>query len=214
VLRGEMAVAGGHRDRLVPGQLLDLLDGCPGHCQPTAEGMAIRVPYVLLDPGILQAGDKPGASVEPVLFSFTGEHGVRGLLPWATHRLDRLDRLRVEVEGATLYDPPVALRAGCAGDPPVDVHHPPGENVLLTQAGPGMDGKNELGQVLWKASLDHRVKPGVFLAAEVADPTGALLPVAHQVSRVHGYFPVAEAFTVAEGNERLVAVGGGGYPRA
>jgi hypothetical protein len=57
---------------------------------------------------------------------------------------------------------------------------------LLAQAGPGMNREDELSQLLWEASLDHCMELGVLFAGEVADPTDALLAMAHQVRCMGG----------------------------
>ena len=44
--RGQVAVAGRHRDGLMPGCFLNLFDGGPGHRQPGAKGVTVGVPDV------------------------------------------------------------------------------------------------------------------------------------------------------------------------
>ena len=59
-----MTVPGGHGDRLVASEFLNLFDGCTCHREPRTERMAVRVPDVAFYLRVLQAGNEPGASVE------------------------------------------------------------------------------------------------------------------------------------------------------
>ena len=79
---GQVAVTGRHRDGLVSRRLLNLFDGCPGHCQPGAKGMAVGVPDVSGDLRLCEAGLEPGPRIEPALHAFAQEHRIGWPVEW------------------------------------------------------------------------------------------------------------------------------------
>ena len=76
MLWGEMTIAGGHRDRLVPGRFLDILDRGSGHRQPRTECVPVGVPYIVLNSSFLQTRPKPGSIIESLLLAETRDRGV------------------------------------------------------------------------------------------------------------------------------------------
>jgi hypothetical protein len=64
--------------------------------------------------------------------------------------------------------------------------------------------------VLREAAFDGQVKPVIFFASQEAQATDSLTTVANLSCRIDGGLVVVNAFTVAERDEGLIAVGGGG----
>jgi hypothetical protein len=59
MLREEVGVGSGHRNRFMSRCLLNLLDRRSGHSQPRAEGVAVAVPGIAGDLCLIEARYKP-----------------------------------------------------------------------------------------------------------------------------------------------------------
>ncbi len=81
-----MTVPGGHGDRLVASEFLNLFDRRTRHRQPRAERVAVAVPNVALDLCILQAGYEPRARVEPR--ALPNEDRIGGVEEFVPQRLE------------------------------------------------------------------------------------------------------------------------------
>ena len=67
MLGRQVAVTGRHGDCLVSRSLLNLFDGRPGHRQPGAKGVPVRVPDVSCNLGLSKAGLKPRTGIKSSL---------------------------------------------------------------------------------------------------------------------------------------------------
>lgn len=91
VSRGQVTIAGCHRNRLVTRRFLNLFDRCASHCQPRAERVPVRVPDEPDDTRLFQARMEPGARV--VALPLTGKDRVAWSKSGATKRFNRRDRI-------------------------------------------------------------------------------------------------------------------------
>src|SRR5271170_4008027 len=153
---------GAHRHCLVSGEFLDLFDGGSRHRQPGAERVTVAVPHKVSDLRLLQTGLEPRASIKSPFLTFPWEHTVARFLTREAHRLDCTERLRVQVDGSALSDPPIALAASGSNHPALRVKHSPGHAVLLGETRTRMDREDKLTEMFRKSSGDHLVEAIVF----------------------------------------------------
>lgn len=204
MLRREMAVPRRHRDRLVTREFLNLLDRRARHRQPGAERVTVAVPDVAFNLRVFQAGYEPGAGVESRTLAW--EDRVRGLVQFVPERLKGSVRVCVKMDGSGRAILCLRQVNGAA----VEMDLSPGERVLLRQAHSRTDGDDELGHMLREAAFDDLVELVVLLTAQEAETTRTLAAVANLPGGVDGCLVVMDALAVAEGDEGLISVAGGG----
>ncbi len=99
MLRREMTVASGHRNRFMARKFLNLFDRCTCHSKPRTKSVPVAVPDVALNLGILQARDKPRACVEAR--ALPNEDRIGGLVQFVFKGPQCCDGVGVEMNSAS-----------------------------------------------------------------------------------------------------------------
>jgi hypothetical protein len=72
-----------------------------------------------------------------------------------------------------------------------------------------VDAHHKLSHVLGESFGNHLLQSVIVVPAEKAQPASALFPLANEPGRVYGHLVVANSLPIVEGDECLVAIGGG-----